>query len=269
MIENFGEGEPLALIAGPCGMESRELVLHTATRLKEICERLSMPLIFKSSFDKANRTSVTSFRGPGLTEGLKILQEVKELGLPVTTDIHLPDQAEAIAEVADIIQIPAFLCRQTDLIIAAARTGRTVSVKKGQFLSPWDMATVVEKIRSTGNEKIILIDRGVSFGYQNLVSDMRAIPVMKQNGVPVCFDATHSAMRPGGLGNSSGGDREFIPTLAKAAVAAGADLIFLEVHPNPSEALSDAKTQWPLDEIEPLLEKLQQIRSIVCSAVPC
>ncbi len=256
--------EPFLLIAGPCVIESRELVMEVAERMKEISERLSIPYVFKSSFDKANRTSLHSFRGPGLEKGLEILAEVKErFGLAVTTDIHETWQAKPAAEVVDIIQIPAFLSRQTDLLIAAGRTGRVVSIKKGQFMAPWDMAKAAEKVASTGNRRIILIERGTSFGYGNLVVDFRSIPIMKETGYPVVFDATHSVQRPSALGDRSGGDSRFVPVLAKAAVAAGADGIFMEVHPEPERALSDGPNSLPLDRVEELLRTLIKIKEAV------
>ena len=257
---SVGKGEPLTIITGPCVIESEEFSLETARHLKKLLSSYPVNFIYKSSFDKANRSAISSFRGPGLKEGLRILQKVKdELNVPVVTDIHLPEQAAPTAEVCDILQIPAFLCRQTDLLVAAAKTGCVVQVKKGQFLSPWDMKNVVEKIESAGSEKIILVDRGTSFGYQNLVSDMRAIPVMQDLGYPVCFDGTHSVQLPGGLGASSGGQREFIETLSKAALASGANALFIEAHPNPEKAKSDAASQLSFSEFETLLPKLLRI----------
>jgi len=248
------------ILAGPCVIESREIALSTAAALAGIAERLGLPLVYKSSFDKANRTSVTSYRGPGLEEGLAILAEVKrETGLPVVTDIHQPEQAAAVAEVADVLQIPAFLCRQTDLLVAAASTGRIVNVKKGQFLAPWDMKNVVDKLRSTGNEKVWLTERGSTFGYNNLVVDMRSIPQMRDFDVPVVFDATHSVQLPGGMGGASGGQRQFVSVLASAAVAAGAAGVFMETHPNPDKALCDGPNSLPLGEVESLLKRLKGI----------
>ena len=248
------------ILAGPCVIESREIALSTAASLAAIADRVGLPLVYKSSFDKANRTSVTSYRGPGLEEGLAILAEVKrETGLPVVTDIHLPEQAAPVAEVADVLQVPAFLCRQTDLLVAAASTGRIVNVKKGQFLAPWDMKNAVEKLRSTGNGRIWLTERGSSFGYNNLVVDMRSIPQMRAFDVPVVFDATHSVQLPGGLGGASGGQREFVSTLASAAVAAGADGVFMETHPDPDKALCDGPNSLPLDRMESLLKRLKAI----------
>ena len=235
-VGNFslGNGKPLALICGPCVIESEDAALFSASFLKNLCHKLGIPLIYKSSYDKANRSSVDSFRGPGLDQGLFILEKVKrEFDIPIVTDIHTPREALAAADVCDVLQIPAFLCRQTDLVLAAGQTGRVVKVKKGQFMAPWDMKNVVDKIRSTGNEKIIFTERGTSFGYNNLVSDMRSIPLMQEYGFPVCFDATHSVQLPGGHGTSSGGQRQFVETLAKAAVAAGCDCVFLEAHPDP------------------------------------
>lgn len=246
----------LTFIAGPCVIESEEIVLRTAERLK----KLSVPLVFKASYDKANRSSIHSFRGVGLDEGLRILEKVRrETGLPITSDVHSPEEARAAGAVLDIVQIPAFLCRQTDLLIAAAESGAIVNVKKGQFLAPWDMKNVVEKLRSAGNDKIILTERGATFGYNNLVSDMRAIPIMQKFGYPVCFDASHSIQLPGGLGERSGGEREFIPHLSKAAIAAGVDLLFIETHPSPGTAKSDASSMLPLDEFERLVPQLVKL----------
>ena len=260
---SFG-GDDLPIIAGPCVIESRDHSLAMAEALANVCSKTGVPLVFKSSFDKANRTTRDSFRGPGMEEGLQILSNVKEtVGIPVLTDIHYPEQASIVAEVADILQIPAFLCRQTDLIEAAAKTGKIVNVKKGQFLSPWKVGSIVAKIEGAGGNKILLTDRGTTFGYESLVSDMRSIPVMKETGCPVIFDATHSAQMPGIGGGKTGGAREFIPTLAKAAVAAGADGIFMEVHDNVDAAKSDAATQWPLDQLADLLAILKDIRNVV------
>lgn len=257
---SIGDDEPLALMSGPCVIESEERSMKTAESIKYICEKLGINYIFKSSYDKANRSSIHSYRGPGIDEGLRILEKVKkELDLPVVTDVHSPEQATMAGEVCDVIQIPAFLCRQTDLLVAAAKTGRVISVKKGQFMAPWDMGNVVEKIRESGNDQVILVDRGASFGYNNLVSDMRAIPIMQGFGVPVCFDATHSVQLPGGLGDHSGGQREFIGVLARSAVAAGANCLFMESHPDPSEAKSDAASQVPLEELPGVLEDVLRI----------
>ena len=248
------------VLAGPCVIENREITLATASALAAVAARLGLPLVFKSSFDKANRTSVTSFRGPGLDEGLSILAEVKrETGLPVVTDIHHPEQAAPVAEVADVLQIPAFLCRQTDLLVAAAATGRVVNIKKGQFLAPWDMKNAVDKVRASGNDNVWLTERGSTFGYNNLVVDMRSITEMKKFDVPVVFDATHSVQIPGGLGGASGGQREYVPVLASAAVAAGADGVFMETHPDPDKALCDGPNSLPLDRVEGLLARLKNI----------
>jgi len=260
----LGEGGPLFLIAGPCVIEGEARCTYVAGAVKEIAHHLNVPLIFKASYDKANRSSIGSFRGPGIEKGLKILSHIREeMGIPVTSDVHSPDQVERAAEVLDVIQVPAFLSRQTDLLLAAGRTGKVVNVKKGQFMAPWDMVHAVEKVRSTGNDRIILTERGSSFGYNNLVSDMRSIPVMKRIGCPVVFDATHSVQLPGAKGASSGGERDMVPTLALAAVAAGADGLFLEVHRNPDEALCDAPNALPLSELEPLLEKAKAVREAV------
>tara|TARA_Y100001970_G_C14181349_1_gene830014 strand:+ start:744 stop:1550 length:807 start_codon:yes stop_codon:yes gene_type:complete len=256
----FG-GIDFGLIAGPCVIESRDHALKMATLIKEISEKVGLQVIYKSSFDKANRTSITSFRGLGLEKGLTILADVKEeTGLPVLTDIHEPEQAKVVAEVADVLQIPAFLCRQTDLLVEAAKTGKAVNVKKGQFLAPWDMKNVVTKLEESDCGRILLTDRGTQFGYNNLVADMRAIPIMQQFGYPVIFDATHSAQLPGGDGASTAGMRDMIPTLAKAAVAAGCNGLFMEVHDNVNESKSDASTQWPIDQLESLLFSLKSIR---------
>lgn len=252
------------LIAGPCVIESREMVLSVAGEMKRITDELGIPYTFKASFDKANRTSVTGFRGPGLEEGLRILQQVKDTYcLPICTDIHEPWQAEPAAQVADILQIPAFLCRQTDLLVAAAKTGKWVNIKKAQFLAPWDMGNCVEKVRSCGNDRVMLCERGTSFGYNNLVVDMTGLQVMKGFGVPVIFDATHSVQKPGGNGTSTGGNREFVEPLAKAALAAGADGLFMEIHPNPDAALSDGPNMVPLERAEQLLRKLIRVYEAV------
>jgi 2-dehydro-3-deoxyphosphooctonate aldolase (KDO 8-P synthase) len=251
------------ILAGPCVLESRQLALDVARELAAISARLDLPIVFKSSYDKANRTSVTSFRGPGMDMGLSWLAEVREAtGLPIVTDIHLPEQARPVAEVADVLQIPAFLCRQTDLLVAAAETGRIVNVKKGQFLAPWDMKNATEKLRSTGNGRFWLTERGASFGYNNLVVDMRSIPIMRGFGAPVVFDATHSVQLPGGQGGCSGGQREYVSTLASSAVAAGASGVFLEVHPDPDRALCDGPNSLPLAKLEPLLKRLLAIWSV-------
>ena len=260
----FGDPNQFVLIAGPCVIEGEDAVLKHAEQISKIAQELDIPYVFKSSYDKANRSSVHSFRGPGLAEGLKILAKVKkEFRLPVLSDVHNIEEVERAAEVIDILQIPAFLCRQTDLVLACAKTKRIVNVKKGQFLSPWDMKNVVEKIESTGNINILLTERGTSFGYQNLVNDFRAIPIMQSFGYPVVFDATHSVQLPGGLGDASGGQAEFIPTLARCAIAAGADAIFMEVHENPKAAKSDGPNNLPLSELKELLLTLKQIRKAV------
>ena len=242
-------------------MENDEVNLEIAQALATWSDTFGLPVIFKGSFDKANRTSIQSFRGQGLEEGLRIFEEVKtSFNIPVTTDIHLPEHAKAVSQVVDLLQIPAFLCRQTDLLIAAGETGKPVNVKKGQFLPPWKVSSIVLKLEETGNTDILLTERGTTFGYESLVSDMRSIPIMKKTGYPVVFDATHSAQNPGMKGGKTGGLREYIPTLAKAAVAAGCDGLFLEVHDNVEEAKSDADTQWPLDQLESLLRSVKAIR---------
>ena len=259
-----GRGQSLLVIAGPCVIETAELTLSIAERLKRIADELSLPLIFKASFDKANRTSVDSYRGPGMSEGLRILARVKELtGLPVTTDIHLPQQAAPVAEVCDLLQIPAFLARQTDLLVAAAGTARPVHVKKGQFLAPWDMKHVVAKLQASGCQNILLGERGSFFGYGRLVNDMRSIPQMQSLGVTVIFDATHSVQEPGGLGASTGGNRAMVEPLARAAVAIGADGLFLETHPQPDLSPSDGPNMVPLDELAGMLRRLLQLRRAV------
>lgn len=260
----IGGNRPLVLIAGPCVIESESLTLHAAERLMTLCNGLGMPLVFKASYDKANRTSATSFRGPGMREGLQILAKVKEsLGVPVLTDVHSIEEIGPVAEVADVLQIPAFLCRQTDLIEAAARSGRVINIKKGQFLAPWDMRNVVDKALSAGNSQIVLTERGASFGYNNLVSDMRSLPIMRKTGYPVVYDATHSVQLPGGLGGASGGQREFVEYLARAAVATGVDGIFLEVHEDPENALCDGPNSIRLTDLPPLLKKLKAIDAII------
>jgi 2-dehydro-3-deoxyphosphooctonate aldolase (KDO 8-P synthase) len=254
---------PHFLIAGPCVIESEQVVLETAGAIADITRGLGIPFVFKSSYDKANRTSIASFRGLGITEGLRILKKVKqEIGVPILTDIHDVQEVAPAAVVADILQIPAFLCRQTDLLCAAAKTGRVVNVKKGQFLSPWDMGNVIKKLEEAGTKKIILTERGASFGYQNLVVDMRSFPVMRSLGYPVVFDATHSVQLPGGGGTRSSGQREFVAPLARAAAAAGCDGFFMEVHPSPDEALSDGPNMVPLHELKELLEDLQAIWNV-------
>ena len=259
-----GLDRPLFLIAGPCVIESEQLALDTAGQLRDIAGRLGIPFIYKSSFDKANRSSFASPRGPGLEEGLRILERVKsEVGVPVLTDVHEDTPLGEVAAVVDVLQTPAFLCRQTNFIQNVARQGRPVNIKKGQFLAPWDMANVVAKARAVGNDQILVCERGVSFGYNNLVSDMRSLAVMRATGCPVVFDATHSVQLPGGQGQSSGGQREFVPVLARAAVAAGVAGLFMETHPRPDEALSDGPNAWPLPRIEALLATLVEIDRLV------
>jgi len=254
---SFGNALPLALIAGPCALESREHALDMAAALKEIAGRLGMGLVYKTSFDKANRTSAASARGLGLEAALPVFAEIRvRLGVPVLTDVHEVEQCARVAEVVDALQIPAFLCRQTDLLVAAAKTGRVVNVKKGQFLAPWDMANVVAKITGTGNRNVLVTERGASFGYNTLVSDMRALPILSETGAPVIFDATHSVQQPGGQGTSSGGERRFVPVLARAAAAVGIAGIFIETHRDPDKAPSDGPNMLPLGEMEPLLRSL-------------
>jgi 2-dehydro-3-deoxyphosphooctonate aldolase (KDO 8-P synthase) len=261
-----GPDQPFFLIAGPCVVESEGLILDTAGKLKELTTRLETPFIFKSSFDKANRSSRTSFRGPGMEEGLRILSEVKrQLGLPVLTDVHEDTPLNEVAAVADVLQTPAFLCRQTNFIVSVCSQKRPVNIKKGQFLSPWEMQNVVDKARSTGNEQIMVCERGFSFGYNNLVSDMRSLSVMRATGCPVVFDATHSVQLPGGRGDASGGQREFVPVLARAAIAAGVAGVFMETHPDPVKALSDGPNAWPLARMEALLTTLKELDRIVKS----
>jgi len=260
---HFG-GDKLPIIAGPCVIESRDHALNMAESIAEITDSLDLPFVFKSSFDKANRTSVKSFRGLGMEQGLDILGEIKAtIGVPILTDVHNPDQAAVVAGVVDVLQIPAFLCRQTDLLLAAGKTQCTVNVKKGQFLAPWKVDTIVQKIESTGNKNILLTERGTTFGYESLVTDVRSISMMQKTGYPVIFDATHSAQIPGNSGNVTGGMREYIPVLAKASVAAGCDGVFLEVHDNVNEAKSDATTQWPLDKLSDLLTTLKRIHQAI------
>ncbi len=260
----FGNGLPLALIAGPCQLESRAHALETASAIKEIAARVGIGVVFKTSFDKANRTSINAARGVGLAEALPVFAEIREsLGLPVLTDVHLPDHCAAVAEAVDVLQIPAFLCRQTDLLVAAAATGRVVNVKKGQFLAPWDMRHVAAKITQSGNPNVLLTERGASFGYNTLVSDMRSLPIMaEQTGLPVIFDATHSVQQPGGQGASSGGERRFVPVLARAAVAVGVAGVFIETHENPDAAPSDGPNMVPLKELESLLRRLLAIDAV-------
>jgi len=260
----FGNGLALALIAGPCALESRAHALEMAQALKEIAGRLGIGLVYKSSFDKANRTSAASARGIGLAEALPIFAEIRDsVGLPVTTDVHEPEHCAAVAEAVDILQIPAFLCRQTDLLLAAARTGKPVNVKKGPFLAPWDMRNVVAKLVAAGNPNVLVTERGVSFGYNTLVSDMRALPILAETGAPVIFDATHSVQQPGGQGTSSSGERRFVPVLARAAVAVGVAGIFIETHQDPDKAPSDGPNMLPLKELEPLLSELVAIDRLV------
>ena len=261
---DVGPDRPFFLIAGPCVIESEALVMDVAGRMKELTARLGIPYIFKASFDKANRSSKSSFRGPGLDEGLRILAEVRSrVGVPVLTDVHEDTPMAEVAAVVDVLQTPAFLCRQTNFILNVARQGKPVNVKKGQFLSPWEMTNVVEKARSTGNEQIMVCERGFSFGYNNLVSDMRSLAVMRATGAPVVFDATHSVQLPGGQGSASGGQREFVPVLARAAVAAGVSGVFMETHPDPARALSDGPNAWPLDRMASLLSVLKDIDAAV------
>ncbi|WP_405234614.1 3-deoxy-8-phosphooctulonate synthase [Lentisalinibacter salinarum] len=259
-----GLDRPLFLIAGTCVVESEQLAIDTAGRLKEITDGLGMPFIYKSSFDKANRSSAGSFRGPGMEEGLRVLSEVRrQVGVPVLTDVHEDTPLDEAAAVADVLQTPAFLCRQTNFILRVSSQGRPVNIKKGQFLSPWEMGNVVDKARSTGNEQVLVCERGFTFGYNNLVSDMRSLAVMRETGCPVVFDATHSVQLPGGKGSASGGQREFVPVLARAAVAAGVAGVFMETHPDPERALSDGPNAWPLDRMEALLGVLQALDGTV------
>jgi 2-dehydro-3-deoxyphosphooctonate aldolase (KDO 8-P synthase) len=259
-----GLDKPLFLIAGPCVIESEQLAMDTAGALKEMCAALGVPFIYKSSFDKANRSSAKSFRGLGMDEGLRILSEVKKkIGVPVLTDVHEDTPLSEVAAVVDVLQTPAFLCRQTNFIQNVARQGKPVNIKKGQFLAPWDMKNVVDKARATGNEQIMVCERGVSFGYNTLVSDMRGLAIMRETGCPVVFDATHSVQQPGGMGEKSGGQREFVPVLARAAVAVGISSLFAETHPNPECALSDGPNAWPLPLMKELLETLKEIDVLV------
>jgi 2-dehydro-3-deoxyphosphooctonate aldolase (KDO 8-P synthase) len=259
-----GLDQPLFLIAGPCVIESEQLAMDTAGQLKAMCAELGVPFIYKSSFDKANRSSGASYRGPGMEAGLRILAEVKkQIGVPVLTDVHEDTPLAEVAEVVDVLQTPAFLCRQTNFIQNVARAGRPVNIKKGQFLAPWDMKNVVDKARATGNDQIMVCERGVSFGYNTLVSDMRGLAIMRETGCPVVFDATHSVQQPGGQGTSSGGQREFVPVLARAAVAVGIAGLFAETHPDPARALSDGPNAWPLGHMRELLETLREIDVLV------
>jgi 2-dehydro-3-deoxyphosphooctonate aldolase (KDO 8-P synthase) len=259
----FGNGLPLAVIAGPCALESRAHAFEMAAALKEITTRLGIGLVYKTSFDKANRTSASSARGLGLDKALAIFADLRrELSIPVLTDVHEPDQCAPVAEAVDVLQIPAFLCRQTDLLVAAAKTGRAINVKKGQFLAPWDMANVVAKITGAGNPNVLVTERGVSFGYNTLISDMRALPVLAKIGAPVIFDATHSVQQPGGQGTSSGGERAFVPVLARAATAVGVAGVFIETHQDPDRAPSDGPNMIPLKDLAPLLERLMQFDAL-------
>jgi 2-dehydro-3-deoxyphosphooctonate aldolase (KDO 8-P synthase) len=269
-VGNFrvGSGMPLALISGPCVIENEKVTIETACFLKKLTEKLDIPFIFKSSYDKANRTSINSFRGPGIKEGLRILGKIKtDLGIPVLSDVHRFSEIEAAERILDVIQIPAFLCRQTDFILEVARTGKPVNIKKGQFLAPWDISQVIEKVLSTGCNQVLITERGTMFGYNNLVVDFRGIQIMQQTGWPVIFDATHSVQIPGGKGTSSGGNREYAPVLAKAAVAAGADAVFMEVHKDPDMALCDGPNSLKLDMLENLLAELKKIRQAISNNV--
>jgi 2-dehydro-3-deoxyphosphooctonate aldolase (KDO 8-P synthase) len=260
----IGVGHPLVLIGGPCAIEGESFMLDVATRLRNMAAKAGVPFIFKSSYDKANRTSIRSYRGPGLREGLGILQKIKDVvGVPVLSDVHAVNEVEPAAEVLDVIQIPAFLCRQTDLVVAAANTGKPVNIKKGQFLAPWDAKNIVEKVRSVGNDQVLLTERGASFGYNNLVADMRSLVVMRSFDVPVVFDATHSVQLPGGAGTASSGQREFVPHLARAAVATGCDALFMEIHPDPDHAPSDGPNMLRLEDLPALLAQIIQIDRIV------
>jgi 2-dehydro-3-deoxyphosphooctonate aldolase (KDO 8-P synthase) len=256
----IGGKNPFVLIAGPCVIESEKSTIEHAKVLKSITQKLKIPFIFKASYDKANRTSVSSYRGPGIEKGLKILEKIKnKFNVPVTSDVHTSEEATKSKDVLDIIQVPAFLSRQTDIVVAAGKTGKIVNVKKGQFLAPWDMGNVIKKIESTGNKKIIVTDRGVSFGYNNLVSDLKSLLIMNEYGYPICFDATHSVQKPGGLGGTSGGDSKFVPYLSNAALCCGANLVFMEVHKSPLKALSDGANMLKLSELESVLKKMKNI----------
>jgi 2-dehydro-3-deoxyphosphooctonate aldolase (KDO 8-P synthase) len=261
---DIGGGAPIVVIAGPCVIESQESVLRHAFKLQEAAGRVGVPFIFKSSFDKANRSSLDSYRGPGLERGLEILAEVKrQTGVPVLTDVHEKEQIARVKEVADVLQIPAFLCRQTDFVLAVALSGKVVNVKKGQFLAPWDMGNVLQKILTTGNDQVLVTERGASFGYNNLVSDMRSLVVMRELGFPVVFDATHSVQMPGGRGNASGGERKYIGALARAGVAVGVDALFMEVHEDPEQALSDGPNSLALRDFEALLQVIKNIDALI------
>ena len=263
----IGTGYPLVLIGGPCAIEGESFMLDVATRLRDMAAKAGVPFIFKSSYDKANRTSIRSYRGPGLCAGLEILQKIKDVvGVPVLSDVHTVEEVKPAAEVLDVLQIPAFLCRQTDLVVAAARTGKPVNVKKGQFLAPWDTKNIVEKVRSVGNDHVLLTERGASFGYNNLVADMRSLVIMRCFDVPVVFDATHSVQLPGGAGTASSGQREFVPHLARAAVATGCDALFMEIHPDPDHAPSDGPNMLRLEDLPALLAQITQIDRIVRGA---
>lgn len=263
----IGEGAPFTIISGPCVIEGEEHALAAAYFLKELISRLGIQFIYKSSYDKANRLSYSSFRGPGLEKGLRILERVqKEVGVPVLTDVHSVEEAIAAGQVCDVLQIPAMLCRQTDLTVAAARTGKVVNVKKGQFMAPWDMKNILQKVVESGSRKLFVTERGTTFGYNNLVSDMRSIPLLAENGFPVCYDASHSVQIPGGHGGSSSGDRRFIPTLASAAVAAGCSIIFIESHPHPEKAKSDSASVFPFEEMEALLVRLLRLHEVAIGA---
>jgi 2-dehydro-3-deoxyphosphooctonate aldolase (KDO 8-P synthase) len=263
----IGAGHPLALIGGPCAIEGESFMLDVASHLRDITAKAAVPFIFKSSYDKANRTSIHSYRGPGLQKGLEILRKIKDaVGVPVLSDVHTVEEVKPAAEVLDVLQIPAFLCRQTDLVIAAARTGKPVNVKKGQFLAPWDTQNIVEKVHSVGNDQVLLTERGASFGYNNLVVDMRSLVVMRSFDVPVVFDATHSVQLPGGAGTTSSGQREFVPHLARAAVATGCDALFMEIHPDPDHAPSDGPNMLRLEDLPALLAQITQIDRIVRGA---
>ncbi|MGP0629115.1 3-deoxy-8-phosphooctulonate synthase [Nitrospina sp. 32_T5] len=258
-----GNGHPLAVIAGPCVIESEKHAMETAEQLQEVFSRAGIPFIYKSSYDKANRSSYKSFRGPGLDEGLRILNKVKtELGVPVLSDVHKEEEVDPAAEVLDVLQIPAFLCRQTDLVVKTAKTGKPINVKKGQFLAPWDMKNVVDKVRETGNENIVLTERGFMFGYNNLVVDMRSLVLMRELGFPVCFDCTHSLQLPGGQGTTSGGQRDLVPHLTRGAVAVGCDMLFMEVHPDPDTAPSDGPNMLRLDTLPALLDQIRQLDAL-------
>lgn len=265
-LNNFsiGDNKKLTILAGPCAIESESILDETADALKSICQKLDINYVFKSSFDKANRSSINSYRGPGLEKGLEMLSVIKEkFKLPIVTDIHTPEQAEPVAKVADILQIPAFLCRQTDLLVAAAKTGKIINIKKGQFLAPEQMKSLIKKVSDSGNDKIMLTDRGTTFGYNNLVSDFRSIAIMKEYGYPVVFDATHSVQMPGSNGDSTGGDRKFVPLLANCAMAAGADVLFFEVHPNPDKALCDGPNMLSLQDAEKVFAKCKKIFEVI------